>query len=205
MANISFIEQSHEILRIMPEDLMSSIVESARVCYRSEANASPENNERLLRNLISSGHEAMLEFGDIKVRFRCDRGVSHEMVRHRIASYAQESTRYVNYGKRGFEFILPVGIDGSEDAKMRMACRYAAQMYESLVSDGCRPEIARCVLPNATATTVDVKANVREWRNILRLRCGKRAHPQIRALMVPLLRELQERCPILFDDIEAGE
>ena len=107
--------------------------------------------------------------------------------------------------KDGFEFILPVGISGSEDATMRMLCRHAAQTYSALVDNGTTPEIARAVLPNATATTIVVSGNLREWRHALRLRTDSHAHPQIRALMTPLLAELREKMPVVFEDIGGAE
>ena len=201
---VDFIEQSYEILDMTP-DPVGAIARAARTCYRSEANASAENDVRLVRRLIESGHEAMVEHAWLSVRFRTDRGVSHEIVRHRLFSFAQESTRYCNYDGRGFEFILPVGISCSEDATMRMLCRHAAQTYSALVDNGTTPEIARAVLPNATATTIVVSGNLREWRHALRLRTDSHAHPQIRALMTPLLAELREKMPVVFEDIGGAE
>lgn len=201
--SISFITQSHEVLD-MTEDPVGVIARAARTCYRSEANASPENDVRLVRNLIKRGHEAMVEHAHMTVRFKTDRSVSHELVRHRLFSFAQESQRYVNSDKCGFEFILPVGVDGYEDTMMRMICRNAAQAYSSLIEAGAKPEIARAILPNATATEIVVTGNMREWRHCLRLRCDSHAHPQIRALMTPLLTQLKddERTSVLFEDIE---
>lgn len=202
--SVSFIEQSHEVLD-MTEEPVEAIARAARTCYRSESNASPENDARLVRSLIRRGHEAMVEHAWMTVRFVTDRSVTHELVRHRLFSFAQESQRYVNSDKNGFEFVLPVGIDGYEDTMMRMLCRNAAQAYSSMVNDGTRPEIARAVLPNATATEIVVTGNMREWRHCLKLRCDSHAHPQIRALMTPLLDELKadERTAILFEDIGA--
>lgn len=202
--SVSFIEQSHEVLD-MTEDPVKDIARAARTCYRSESNASPENDARLVRSLIRRGHEAMVEHAWVTVRFVTDRSVTHELVRHRLFSFAQESQRYVNSDDSGFKFVLPVGINGSEDAMVRMACRDAAQVYSAMVSRGTKPEVARAVLPNATATTIVVNGNMREWRHCLRLRCDSHAHPQIRALMTPLLNELKadERTAILFEDIGA--
>lgn len=203
MAEISFIDQSFDVLS-MTDDPVAAIARAARTCYRSEANASAENDRRLVRGLIRRGHEAMVEHANMSVRFVTDRSVTHELVRHRLFSFAQESQRYVNSNNDGFKFILPVGIDGSEDATIRMACRDSAHAYESMVERGARPEIARAVLPNATATQIVVSGNMREWRHCLKLRCDSHAHPQIRALMTSLLEWLKrdERTAILFEDIE---
>jgi thymidylate synthase (FAD) len=184
--------------------------------------------------LKDRGHEAMIEFGDITVRFITNRGVTHELVRHRLFSFAQESTRYVNY-KGGMEFIrpvwlenelsdLPIFIDYEEGKKLKQpqngsfmcgnlevktgevwcwlsVLRQCENQYKNLLDQGWRPEQAREVLPNSLKTEIVVKGNIREWRHCLTLRTSKKAHPQIRALMVPLLKELQETIPIVFDDI----
>lgn len=197
---VNFIEQSYEILEMTP-DPVGAIARAARTCYRSEANASAENDVRLVRRLIESGHEAMVEHAWLSVRFVTDRSVTHELVRHRLFSFAQESQRYVNSDKNGFEFIVPVGVNGTEDASIRAACRLAANTYSALIAEGTRPEIARAVLPNATATTIVVNGNIREWRHMLKLRTDSHAHPQIRALVTPLLAELKEKAPLLFEDI----
>lgn len=204
MSEVSFVSQSFEILDMTP-DPVGAIARAARTCYRSEASASPESDARLVQRLIERGHEAMVEHAHLTVLFTTDRGVSHEIVRHRLFSFAQESTRYVNYGDRGFRFILPDGLTGSQDVAMRLLCEHAARGYETLLRGGCTPEVARSVLPNATATQIVVTGNLREWRHALRLRTERHAHPQIRALMTPLLAELRGRVPIVFDDIEVGE
>lgn len=212
MAEIEFVEQSHEILEMTP-DPIGAIARAARTCYRSEANASPEADLDLVGRLIRSGHHAMLEHAWLSVRFVTDRGVSHELVRHRLFSFAQESQRYCNYGRRGFKFIMPPLPDnnwrGNFEVGIRELCQEAADTYEAMVDmtlvENVPPETARAVLPNCTVTTIVVSGNMREWRHALALRCDPHAHPQIRALMRPLLVELRERVPVLFDDIEVVE
>lgn len=160
----------------------------------------------------------MLEFGGmITVKFICDRGVSHELVRHRVASFAQESTRYCNYGKdEHITFIIPCwiteieedvyifGDNNCDDIPNKI---WFAQMlenesnYNHLIKLGWSPQQARSVLPNSLKTEVNVSANIREWRHILKLRTATAAHPQMRELMCPLLDEFKSRIPILFDDI----
>jgi thymidylate synthase (FAD) len=155
--------------------------------------------------LIDQGHHAMLEFGDIIVRFITNRGVTHELVRHRLCSFAQESTRYVRYDGR-MEFIRPVWFDDLSEfdrniETWKSAMLSAENHYRYLLEGGWRPEQAREVLPNSLKTEIVVKANIREWRHIFQLRTSRKAHPQMRALMIPLLTELREKIPVVFDDI----
>jgi thymidylate synthase (FAD) len=146
----------------------------------------------------------MLEFGDITVRFTTNRGVSHELVRHRIGtSFAQESTRYVRYNN-DMTFIKPAWWDKTKESSKKIWMSHAERtelMYQALLRDGQRPEQARDVLSHALATQVVVKANAREWRHIFALRCSKQAHPQMRALMTPLLEELQSIYPVIFEEL----
>lgn len=181
----------------------------ARVCYKSEDKITEdgESAKALVKRLIDSGHEAMLEHGTITVRFICDRAVSHELVRHRMASFAQESQRYCNYSLdkfgRDITFILPYWLD-EEDlgySDWERSCREAEQTYFRLLDYGYSPQQARMVLPNCTKTEIIVTANFREWRHILKLRTAPDAHPDMQRLMRRLLTELKERIPVLFDDI----
>jgi thymidylate synthase (FAD) len=170
--------------------------------------------------LIRNGHEAMIEHSFLSVKFTVDRGVSHELVRHRIASFAQESTRYCNYAKDKFgaecAFIdLEPGImldnkmkkmSGEEIAlvmaEWTSAMEDAERHYMRLLELGATPQIARAVLPNSTKTEITVSANYREWRNFFKLRVPADVHPQMREVTIPLLRELKGMIPVIFDDIE---
>lgn len=192
-----------------------------RVCYKSEDKITEdgESAKRFVKMLISAGHEAMIEHSTLSVMFTVDRGVSHEMVRHRIASFAQESTRYVNYSKEKYGNEINV-IDlkpGIElDRKMaqmpaeaisavltewEQAMLDAEKHYMRMIELGATAQIARSVLPNSTKTNITITANYREWRNYFKLRTATDAHPQIREVSIPLLQELQERIPVIFDDI----
>lgn len=192
-----------------------------RVCYKSEDKITEdgESAKRFVKMLISAGHEAMIEHSTLSVMFTVDRGVSHEMVRHRIASFAQESTRYVNYSKEKYGNEINV-IDlkpGIElDRKMaqmpaeaisavltewEQAMLDAEKHYMRMIELGATAQIARSVLPNSTKTNITITANYREWRNYFKLRTANDAHPQIREVSIPLLQELQERIPVIFDDI----
>lgn len=167
--------------------------------------------EKMVRALIKSNHMAMLEHYSFSVKFICDRGVSHEIVRHRVASYAQESTRYCNYNKSGdVAFIRPVFFaeDTPEMDNWVDSCMRAEKTYNYLISEGRTPQEARSVLPNSLKTEVVMTANLREWRHFLSLRaCGStgKPHPQMLEVAVPLLKELRERVPVVFDDLEPME
>ena len=178
-----------------------------RTCYKSEGLISDTSAETFVRKLIARGHEAIIEHESISVRFICDRGVSHELVRHRLASYAQESTRYCNYSKSQFNSEITVikpcflleGTEAYEDWEWAM---YRAECaYFELLDIGLSPQEARCVLPNSLKTEVVMTANLREWRTVLRLRCSKAAHPQMREVMLMLLEKLHVAIPVVFDDI----
>jgi thymidylate synthase (FAD) len=187
--------------------------------------------EDLVQKLVDRNHEAMLEFGpSITVKFICDRGVSHEFVRHRLASFAQESTRYCNYGKdEHVQYIIPSWLDLEEgeysvknwdtlDPKIKnmsnvtnkKAYRWALhmlwseRMYNYLVNpldNKWSAQEARSVLPNSLKTEINIKANLREWRHIFKMRVASAAHPQMRELMRPLLDEFKANIPIIFDDL----
>lgn len=199
---MKLIKQYH-ILLDTPEHTLQHIESIARTCYKSESNISPGSDIKLVRSLIKSGHHAMLEFEDITVRFITNRGVTHELVRHRLCSFAQESTRYVKYNN-DMEFIQPVWWDEATDLQQKIFlqhCKISEVNYCMLLEKGWQPQQAREVLPNALKTEIVVKANIREWRHIFSLRCSKAAHPQIRSLMKDLLKDLIIKIPIMFDDI----
>lgn len=182
-----------------------------RVCYKSEEKITEdgESAKKFVAMLIKRGHEAMIEHGSISVKFVCDRGVSHELVRHRIASFAQESTRYCNYSQDKFgselTFIKPCfweeGSYAYEEWKYSVAT--AERIYMNLLGHDATPQEARSVLPNSLKTEITITANYREWRNIFKLRTAMAAHPQMREIMVPLLDDLKVKLPIIFDDIVA--
>ena len=204
------------------EEELKFIEQIARKCYKSENYISEDASSarKMIQNLIKSGHTAMIEHSILSVCFTVDRGISHEIVRHRLASFAQESTRYCNYSKGKFNNeINVIDIEGGIrlDAKMKdlpeetiqkiiaewiSAMNDAENHYMNLIELGATPQISRGVLPNSLKTEIVVTANFREWRNILTLRTEHFAHPQIREVMIPLLNELKLRMPIIFYDIE---
>ena len=182
-----------------------------RVCYKSEGKIEDGSAEKFVSALVKRGHEAMLEHESITIKFVVDRGVSHEIVRHRLASFAQESTRYCNYGKDDFgseiTFIKPIFFeDGTETYEMwRHSCEDAEAAYFNLLDCGCTPQEARAVLPNSLKTELVMTANLREWRHFFKLRAANstgKAHPQMLEVTRPLLDKLKWLIPIVFDDIE---
>lgn len=197
------VEQGHEILHM---DNIDRVEIAGRTCYKSERG----DADRFARMLIKRGHEAMIEHASATVRFVTNRGVTHELVRHRMTSFGQESTRYVKYDGE-MEFIRPVWLDEGEPVSRQLArsqfmtaCRDAESRYKNLLDLGWKPEQAREVLPNSLKTEIVVTANFREWRHIFKLRAigttGK-PHPQMQALMLPVLEEFANRCPAVFGDL----
>ena len=169
-----------------------------RVCYKSEAKITDTSAATFVRGIIKRGHEAVLEHFNITVKFICDRGVSHEIVRHRMASYCQESTRYCNYSNDSFGGEITVIrpnflVEGTEGWQYwREACLTAERRYFELLNFGCTPQEARAVLPNSLKTEVVMTANLREWRHFFKLRTAQAAHPQMREVATLLLRRMQE-------------
>lgn len=206
------VDAGYEILdNLNGEDILRKIERIARVCYKSEDKISEGTAEKLVRSLIKSGHEAMLEHYSFSVKFICDRGVSHELVRHRLASFAQESTRYCNYGRSGeVSFIRPLFFlkDTPEFDDWCDAMMSAENHYLTMIENGKPPQEARSVLPNSLKTEIVITANLREWRHFFKLRAvgvTGAPHPQMREITVPLLRELRERVPVIFEDLVLPE
>jgi thymidylate synthase (FAD) len=189
--------------------IIQHIERCGRVCYKSEDKITGTSAATFVGNIIKRGHEAVLEHDSITVKFIVDRGVSHEIVRHRLASYCQESTRYCNYVKDSFgsqiTVIKPCYLSESSAAYATWykACETAEDAYFSLLDWGCTPQEARAVLPNSLKTEVVMTANLREWRHFFKLRTAPAAHPQMREVAVPLLRQMQEKVPYIFADLEA--
>lgn len=190
-----------------PSAILRNIEAFGRVCYKSEGNITPESAAPFIRRILKSGHESVIEHEKLSVRVICDRGVTHEIVRHRIASYSQESTRYCNYSKDKFgnelTFIQPCfwPEDSAAYSLWETQMRSAETCYLALIEAGSTPEQARSVLPNSLKTEIIVTMNLREWRHFFQLRTSSRAHPQIREVAIPLLREMQRLLPPVFEDI----
>lgn len=188
-------------------EILKKIELCGRVCYKSESKIKEGSAEKFVAAIIRNGHESVIEHVSFTVKFIVDRGVSHEMVRHRLASYSQESTRYCDYSKDDFQseitFIEPYYLAEGSPGWMEwmLAMEAAEKAYFNLLNIGHSPQEARAVLPNSLKTEVMMTANLREWRHFLKVRTSKAAHPQIREVATPLLHKLQRLIPVVFDDI----
>lgn len=200
------IEPSFEIITPVDRETVYRHIElCGRVCYKSEGNIDEGSAERLIRSMLARGHESPIEHFSISVRVICDRGVSHEWVRHRLASYSQESTRYCNYSKDKFggeiTFIKPAKLDYGtpEYESWERAMRNAEASYFEMLRLGIAPETARSVLPNSLKTEFICTMDLREWRHFFALRTAPAAHPDMRAVAVPLYERFRELLPVFFE------
>lgn len=214
---MKIVKPGFEILTNITGNELKLIELAGRTCYKSEDKITDESAKKFVKNIVSRGHEAMLEHSVLSVKFICDRGVSHEIVRHRLASFAQESTRYCNYSKDKFgnelTFIEPFffcqkGISNRDNGLLYNIwldeCESAENAYLKLLELGATPQEARSVLPNSVKTEIVVTMNYREWRHFFKLRAARftgPAHPQMEEITRPLLEEVKKLIPIVFDDI----
>ncbi len=198
------VKPSYEI-RSLPS--LDSIEDAGRTCYKSEG----DDPEGFCRKIIKREHESVLEHESVSVRFIIDRGVSHELVRHRLCAFSQESTRYCDYGGGHVVFVIPPWVDiepgeynspmaGLADSVWFAAMLHLETEYKRLRLMGWPPQQARSVLPNSLKTEIVVTANIREWRHIFKLRTASAAHPQMREVMIPLQEELRKLVPVVFDE-----
>ena len=193
------------------EEILKKLEKAGRTCYKSEGKINTGSARSFLETIIKLGHETILEHEKITVRIICDRGVTHEIVRHRIASYSQESTRYCNYGLGKFGGKITVikpcfWNSGDEKDKVKQelwkaAMKAAEEYYLKLTESGATAQEARSVLPNSLKTEIVMTANLREWRHFFKLRCSSKAHPQIREIALSLLEKFKLKIPVIFDDI----
>ncbi len=206
---MKIIKPSVEILTyINGAEALKAIETAGRTCYKSEDKITDDSCRKFVRNIIQRGHESVLEHYSISVRFICDRGISHEIVRHRLAAYSQESSRYCNYSKDKFGSEITViqpcffEPDSRKYHAWKRLCEEAEATYFDLLDAGATPQEARAVLPTSLKTELVMTANLREWRTIFRLRCSPAAHPQMRELTIPLLEGFKTLLPEVFEDIE---
>jgi thymidylate synthase (FAD) len=191
-------------------DILGRLEFAGRICYRSEEKITADSAVPFLDRIVRSGHHSVIEHASASAHIVCDRGVSHELVRHRLASFSQESTRYADYsGKRfGREITVIRPCFWPEDSAAYMlwldAVQRAETAYFALRDAGAAAQQARSVLPNSLKTELVITCNMREWRHIFELRCAPAAHPQMREIMVPLLRDMHRRVPTLFADLYAA-
>ena len=207
------VKASYEIMDPIDQDYIYKKIEKiARTCYDSLDKIGEGSAERMIKHLVKNHHEAMLEHVSITVKFICDRAIANEIVRHRVASYAQASTRYINY-KDGVEFIDPCFFSEDEDhdqarVEWMSAMSTCESAYQNMIESGSTPQEARDVLPLSTKTVIYMTANLREWRHVLQLRAlgtTGRPHPQIVEIMMPLFKELKEKLPAVFVDMEVPD
>jgi thymidylate synthase (FAD) len=189
-----------------PPAVLARLEAAGRTCYRSEGRAAKGSAGPFVRSLLRRGHLSVIGHESLSLRLVCDRGVSHELVRHRLASFSQESTRYVNYGHgpegRGLVVVRPLFFEeGSEKYALWLRAMEAAETaYLDLLKAGATAQEARTVLPNSLKTEIVMTANMREWRHIFGLRCGAAAHPQMREIMNLVRARFQELLPEIFED-----
>jgi thymidylate synthase (FAD) len=200
---ILFPETSEDVDR-----MLSRLEYIGRKCYKSEGKITEDSKFDFIKMLRSRGHTAMIEHSHLQVEFVTDRGITHELVRHRIASFAQESTRWCNYGGRGIKVVPPGNIRTHPDSEVWQRWIQAMEEdqahYEFFLSKGLKPGDARSVLPTCLKTEIVVSTNFTEWRHIFKLRTPLTAHPDMRALMVQLHKEVTDLIPVVFDDIEVS-
>ena len=203
---VEFVKASFTIEdEINGEEMLKKLERAARTCYKSECKITDDSAPAFIKKLLNDyKHESVIEHEKITVRVICDRGITHEIVRHRIGSYSQESTRYCDYGKQGsIQVIVPFEFEGNAEAYevWHKAMLSAEEAYNKLRALHIKPQWARSVLPNSLKTEIVITYNLREWRHFFKLRTAPSAHPQIREIAVPLLAEFKRLIPVIFDDI----
>lgn len=181
------------------DTLLNLIEDAARICYKSEGKKAEGTAEPLIKKIIKRGHEAVLEHYSFTFRIVTDRAIANELVRHRLASFCQESTRYVKYDD--IEVIAPTFESRSDTEEWYCLCCAAERVYNSLIDNGVTPQMARSVLPLSLKTELFMTANIREWRHIFKLRISPAAHPDMSFLMRMCWKLLVDDYPIFFDDI----
>ena len=187
------------------EEMLRRIERIGRVCYKSEDKIEDGSAEKFIRGIIRRGHESVIEHESLTVKFICDRGVTHEIVRHRIASYSQESTRYCIDLATGFQYDLNSETDRKKYDVWRRAMENAEASYFQMIELGATPQEARSVLPNSLKTELVVTMNLREWRHFFRLRADAAAHPQCREVARMLLERFAGDYPVFFADLLEAE
>jgi thymidylate synthase (FAD) len=208
---MKIIPPSIKVLTELNEREICSFIENiGRTCYKSGANITEESYTKFIGNILKRGHLSVIEHFSISIRIICDRGVTHELVRHRLSSYSQESTRYVNLGNTDIEFIRPCFWDvndekeGSYNKEMfqmwKDAMLFAEATYKRLLLNTASPQEARSVLPNSVKTEIVITTNLRVWLHILKLRLSTDAHPQMREIMQMIYKELNANLPIIFNE-----
>ena len=201
--------QAHFIIQSQVDGdyILKQIELAGRTAYKSEDKITPDSAKDFVKMIQGRGHLSVIEHQFVTVRIICDRGVSHEIVRHRLASYTQESTRYCNYtkGKFGSEITVIEPCFWTQDDERYKVWKQTIEQievgYNKLIELGATPQETRSVLPNSLKTEIVMTMNLREWRHFFTLRTSKAAHPQMREVAIPLLKEFQKLVPVVFDDL----
>ena len=202
---MKIIEPAVRLLRCTPFP-EKAIEEAGRLCWKSEENIADTSYITFIRMLLTAKHESVLEHASAGFIITTDRGISHELVRHRLASYSQTSTRYCNYssGKFGGEITVIQPSDlptfGIQREAWVLACHEAERFYMEMLDAGCKPQVARSVLPTCLATEIAMTANFREWRHFLTQRLSPSAHPDMRVIAEMIRDHLKEITPIVFEE-----
>lgn len=197
------------------EDILIKLEKIGRVCYKSEDRITEDSAETFIRNILKRGHESVIEHENVTLRITCDRGVTHEIVRHRVASYSQESTRYCNYSNEkfgnqisvidiatGFSYDLNTERDKEKYRIWNEAMEYAEKKYFEMLEAGATPQEARSILPNSLKTEIVMTMNLREWRHFIRLRLAGGAHPQMREVTAVIYELFKEKLPVFVENLE---
>jgi thymidylate synthase (FAD) len=212
---LKIIEPSFELRTyaapLTPEEgikLLRWVEWNARISHRSEDKQTDDSWRRFIEAVVvQHGDWSVTEHASVTAILRTDRGITHELVRHRLASYTQESTRFVSAGKKyaeGIEFIVPSKLkDTTAEWYFMDSVNLAEKNYLDMIGEGVRPQEARSVLPNATAATISMTSNLRNWRLFFMSRVTLEAHPDMRRLTIPMLAEFKRCIPVLYDDIES--
>ena len=188
-------------------EILKHLEKAGRTSYKSEDKITDDSSSKFVEMIMNRGHLSVIEHAFVTVRVICDRGVSHEIVRHRLASYTQESTRYCNYaeGKFGSEITVIKPCFWSEDDIKYKVWKQTIELieiaYNELVELGASPQEARSILPNSLKTEIVMTMNLREWHHFFTLRTSPAAHPQMREIAIPLLKEFQKKVPVILDGI----
>ncbi|MCI9081130.1 MAG: FAD-dependent thymidylate synthase [Lachnospiraceae bacterium] len=196
-------------------EILKKIEKIGRVCYKSEDRIDSDSAEKFIAAIIKRGHESVIEHESVTVKVICDRGVTHEIVRHRVASYSQESTRYCNYSKDKFQnqiSVIDISTGFAYDMNNPVDCKKykiwqesmecAEKYYFQMIEAGASPQEARAVLPNSLKTEIVMTMNLREWRHFFKLRIDNGAHPQMREVSKLILEVMKQKLPVFFQDIE---
>lgn len=196
------------------EDILKKLEKIGRVCYKSEDRITEDSAETFIRGILKRGHESVIEHENVTLRITCDRGVTHEIVRHRVASYSQESTRYCNYSNEkfgnqisvidiatGFSYDLNQEKDKMKYRIWNEAMEYAEKKYFEMLEAGATPQEARSILPNSLKTEIVMTMNLREWRHFIRLRMAAGAHPQMREVTTVIYELFKEKLPVFIENL----